>query len=89
MNTTRKLNLGQDSIYCFDCQKAFVSKEEMDEDSKQDFFFINELTSAKMLEDVVSLCSGRLKKFGNYDFFKDIQVLTPTKKGLLRYKGTK
>lgn len=39
-----------------------------------------------MVEDVVSLCSGRLKKFGNYDFFKDIQVLTPTKKGKL---GTK
>ena len=39
-----------------------------------------------MLEDVISLCSGRLKKFGNYDFFKDIQVLTPTKKGKL---GTK
>ena len=35
----------------------------------------------KMVEDVLSLCSGRLKKFGNYDFFKDIQVLTPTKKG--------
>ena len=39
-----------------------------------------------MVEDVISLCSGRLKKFGNYDFFKDIQVLTPTKKGKL---GTK
>ena len=37
----------------------------------------------KMLEDAVSLCSGRLKKFGDYDFFKDIQVLTPTKKGKL------
>ena len=42
--------------------------------------------TGKMLEDVISLCSGRLKKFGNYDFFKDIQVLTPTKKGKL---GTK
>ena len=29
---------------------------------------------------------GRLKKYGNYDFFSNIQVLTPTKKGLL---GTK
>lgn len=29
---------------------------------------------------------GRLKKYGNYDFFNNIQVLTPTKKGLL---GTK
>ena len=39
-----------------------------------------------MQEDLISLCSGRLKKFGNYDFFRDIQVLTPTKKGKL---GTK
>ena len=39
-----------------------------------------------MLEDVISLCSGRLKKYGDYDFFKDIQVLTPTKKGKI---GTK
>ena len=39
-----------------------------------------------MLEQVISLCNGRLKKFGNYDFFENIQVLTPTKKGIL---GTK
>ena len=60
-------------------------KEEI-KDKLQDFFFINEPSMAKMLEDVVSLCSGRLKKYGNYDFFKDIQVLTPTKRGKL---GTK
>lgn len=35
---------------------------------------------------MISLCTGRLKKYGDYDFFKDIQVLTPTKKGIL---GTK
>lgn len=62
-----------------------IPKEET-EDKLQDFFFINEKTTNKMLEDVISLCSGRLKKFGDYDFFKDIQVLTPTKKGKL---GTK
>lgn len=39
-----------------------------------------------MLQDVISLCTGRLKKYGDYDFFKNIQVLTPTKKGML---GTK
>ena len=66
--------------------EGFVSKEEMEEDSKSDFFFINEGTQEKMLEQVISLCSGRLKKFGNYDFFENIQVLTPTKKGIL---GTK
>ncbi len=62
-----------------------VKKEEL-EGKLQDFFYINEPNTSKMLEDVISLCSGRLKKFGNYDFFKDIQVLTPTKKGKL---GTK
>ena len=66
--------------------EGFVSKEEMEEDSKSDFFFINEGVQEKMLEQVISLCSGRLKKFGNYDFFENIQVLTPTKKGML---GTK
>ena len=39
-----------------------------------------------MIEEVLSLCNGRLKKFGDYDFFQNIQVLTPTKKGAL---GTK
>ena len=32
------------------------------------------------------MCKGRLQKFGNYDFFSNIQVITPTKKGKL---GTK
>ena len=66
--------------------EGFVSKEEMKKDSKEDFFFINEQNQNKMLEQVISLCTGRLKKFGNYYFFENIQVLTPTKKGNL---GTK
>ena len=36
-----------------------------------------------MSYQVLSLSNGRLKSYGNYDFFKNIQVLTPTKKGLL------
>ena len=68
--------------------KGFIRKEdpELEEDSKQDFFFIKENNQEKALEQVLSLCNGRLKKFGDYDFFESIQVLTPTKKGLL---GTK
>ncbi len=64
----------------------FISKEEESADSKQDFFFIKKFTQEEMLDEVLSLCQGRLKKFGNYDFFQSIQVLTPTKKGAL---GTK
>ena len=68
--------------------KKFISKEdkEMEEDSKQDFFFIQENNQEKVLKQVLSLCNGRLKKFGDYDFFESIQVLSPTKKGML---GTK
>ena len=39
-----------------------------------------------MIMQVVSLSKDRLKKYGDYDFFKNIQVLTPTKKTKL---GTK
>lgn len=68
--------------------KKFISKDdkEMEEESKQDFFFIKENNQENVLKEVLSLCNGRLKKFGNYDFFESIQVLSPTKKGML---GTK
>lgn len=68
--------------------KRFISKddEELAEDAKQDFFFIKENNQEKILEQVLSLCNGRLEKYGDYNFFESIQVLTPTKKGIL---GTK
>ena len=64
--------------------ETFIGVEE--KDKLEDFFYINEMSQEKMLQDVISLCTGRLKKYGDYDFFKNIQVLTPTKKGML---GTK
>lgn len=67
--------------------ETFITQiKEREEDKLQDFFYIHESSQEKMLQDVISLCSGRLEKYGNYDFFKNIQVLTPTKKGKL---GTK
>ena len=64
----------------------FIGNKTKEEDSLDDFFFINEQTQEKMLYQVLSLSNGRLKDFGNYNFFKNIQVLTPTKKGMI---GTK
>ena len=61
----------------------FISKGDIEEDTKEDFFFIKENSQEKMLEQAISLCTGRLKKYGNYDFFQNIQVLSPTKKGVL------
>ena len=63
----------------------FLEKEEQ-EGLKDDFFYIKEKSQDIMLDQIISLCKGRLKNFGDYDFLENIQILSPTKKGLL---GTK
>ena len=65
--------------------EPFISKEdeEYTEETMNDFFYINEQSQEKTLNEILSLCTGRLKNYGDYDFFQNIQVLTPTKKGLL------
>lgn len=64
--------------------KKFIT--ENSQETNQDFFFIKENVQEKMLAQIISLCNGRLQNFGNYDFFSNMQILTPTKKGIL---GTK
>ncbi len=67
--------------------EPFITKEENKKnETKEDFFYIKETSNDGMLYQVLSLCKERLKNFGNYNFFENIQVLSPTKKGLL---GTK
>ena len=70
--------------------KFFISKEETEEletgELLDDFFFINEKNKEKILYNILTLSSDRLKNYGDYDFFKSIQIITPTKKGEL---GTK
>lgn len=65
--------------------QGFIQKcdDDLEEDTKEDFFFIKQNLTEKVMQEVISLSTGRLEKFGNYDFFKNIQVLTPTKKGPL------
>ncbi len=64
----------------------FIGKKDYEEDAEEDFFYVNESNQDKMLYQVISLSKERLKKYGDYDFFTNIQVLTPTKKGKI---GTK
>lgn len=67
--------------------ESFLTKEDIElENTNEDFFFIKQVSTSKILQEIITLSTGRLEKFGNYDFFKNIQVLTPTKKGQL---GTK
>ncbi len=67
--------------------EGFISIEEAKKNkTEEDFFYIKENTNEGMLYQVLSLCKERLENFGNYNFFENIQVLSPTKKGML---GTK
>lgn len=69
--------------------QSFISKEEIETSNEkyvEDFFYIDENDKNKILYQVLSLSGERLKKFGDYDFIKNIQIITPTKKGEL---GTK
>ena len=66
--------------------EPFLSKDDIENETNQDFFYIKHKSQEAILQEVISLCTGRLKKFGDYDFFQNIQILTPTKKGML---GTK
>lgn len=64
--------------------EKFLAKEETESKQlEEDFFYIHEVSQEKMLNQVISLSNGRLKNYGDYDFFKNIQVITPTKKGML------
>lgn len=69
--------------------EGFITKGEIEEAKEkymEDFFYIDEGNKSKILYHVMSLSGERLKKYGDYDFFKNIQIITPTKKGEL---GTK
>ena len=69
---------------------SFLTKKEIssgaENDYLEDFFYISETDRQKILYNVITLSGDRLKNYGDYDFFKNIQVITPTKKGEL---GTK
>ena len=63
--------------------KGFIKKENLDSDIKEDFFYINESNQEKILNHVLTLSKNKLKMSDSEDFYNNIQVLTPTKKGLV------
>lgn len=47
----------------------------------KDFFFLRKNTNEEILNEIIGLVSERLPKFYKFDKLKDIQVLTPMRKG--------
>ena len=70
--------------------RGFITKQEIEDMTDNtfldDFFYVDERNKEKILYNIITLSDERLKNYGNYDFLKNIQVITPTKKGEL---GTK
>lgn len=50
-------------------------------DKEKDFYFISCNTGDKVRKTILDICTHRLKNYNGYDFFEDIQVVTPMKKG--------
>lgn len=55
--------------------------EKKDEELKKDFFFVQESNQERILNFVLSLYKDGLKKFENYNDFRSVQIITPSKKG--------
>jgi len=54
----------------------------LENDSKSDFFFMARTPEAAV-ETICELCSGRLNKAYGFDSINDIQVLSPSRKGIV------
>lgn len=61
----------------------------MNGELKKDFFFVEEGNQERIMQFVLSLYKNGLKKFEGYENFKSIQIITPSKKGIVRNKRNK
>lgn len=50
---------------------------------KKDFFFVDERSPERIINFVLSLYKDGLKKFDGYENFKSVQIITPSKKGMV------
>lgn len=55
--------------------------DEKNEELKKDFFFVQEANQERILNFVLSLYKDGLKKFEEYNSFRSVQIITPSKKG--------
>jgi exodeoxyribonuclease V alpha subunit len=54
-----------------------------DYEGDKDFYCIFRADAEDIEKEILSLCSGRLKKKYNFDPVRDIQILTPMRKGII------
>ncbi|SHE73244.1 ATP-dependent RecD-like DNA helicase [Alkalibacter saccharofermentans] len=71
----------QESMIVVNAHKINNGEMPMVNDKEKDFYFINCNTGEKVRKTILDICTHRLKNYNGYDFFEDIQVVTPMKKG--------
>lgn len=71
----------EESMIVLNAHKINKGQAPILNEKDKDFFFINSPTKEHLLNTVISLCKDRLPEFYGIDSLKDIQVLTPMKKG--------
>lgn len=75
---------GKESLIVVNAHKINQGEMPVLNQKDKDFFFINENDQDKILNTIIDLMNRRLPKFNtSWDKLKDIQVLTPMRKGIL------
>ncbi|MCE5221998.1 MAG: ATP-dependent RecD-like DNA helicase [Clostridium sp.] len=75
---------GAESLIIVNAHRINQGKIPLLNQKDKDFFFINEDNQDKILNTIIDLMNRRLPKFNeSWDILKDMQVLTPMRKGLL------
>lgn len=72
----------QESRIVTNAHRINMGEMPLENDSKTDFFFMNR-SNEGALETICELCTGRLGKAYGFDAVNDIQVLSPSRKGIV------
>ena len=74
-----------DEIYRQAAESMIINqgKEPFVNDPEKDFFLIEKARGEDIVQDICTLCTTRLKKAYGFDPVSDIQIITPSRRGML------
>ncbi|NTW71728.1 MAG: ATP-dependent RecD-like DNA helicase [Eubacteriaceae bacterium] len=79
---TKIFRQAQESMIVVNAHKINSGEMPLLNQKNKDFFFVSCGTGEKIREQILEICTHRLKKYNGYDFFEHIQIISPVKKGM-------
>lgn len=73
----------KESMIIVNAHKINKSEKPILNKKDKDFFMIRKQVQEDIVSTIIELTKTRLPKYNNYDPFKDIQILSPSKKGII------